>query len=187
MSAICAAVMPPSLRADVSACADTFVRPARDQGPTLLKLSDLLGIPLWVCDGSMITEDHKIEVSYIDGEAYEIAVRGHRIAVDQPPTIGGKDTAPTPTELLVGSLASCVAFYAGRYLTRHGYDRTGLSVSASYELATDRPARVSAIRIGVKVPTGLPEQRRPAFAAVIRACTVHTTLDNPPEVQIVMY
>jgi uncharacterized OsmC-like protein len=129
-------------------------------------------------------EQNRMEVSFIDGESYEIAVRGHRVRVDQPADAGGGDSAPTPTELLVASLASCVAFYAGRYLTRHGHARTGLTVSASYELATDRPARVSAIRISMKVPTDLPEERWPALAAVAKHCTVHNTLDNPPDVAV---
>jgi uncharacterized OsmC-like protein len=125
-----------------------------------------------------------IEVSFLDGEAYEIAVAGHRLIVDQPTESGGTDSAPTPTELFVASLASCVAFYAGRYLTRHGYNRTGLAVTASYDLAPDRPARVGAIRIAVKVPTELPEARWPALAAVAAHCTVHNTLRNPPDVHI---
>jgi len=132
----------------------------------------------------MATDENQMEISFLSGESYEIAVRGHRVLVDQPVEAGGDDTAPTPTELFVASLASCVAFYAGRYLTRHGCDRTGLAVSASFDLATDRPARVSAVRISVKVPTDLPPERWPALAAVVRHCTVHNTLHTPPEVSI---
>jgi putative redox protein len=128
--------------------------------------------------------DNRVGVGFISGESYEVMVRGHRLVVDQPVAAGGDDTAPTPTELFVASLASCVAFYAGRYLTRHGHDRTGLAVSASFDMAADRPARVGAIRIDVKVPTDLPESRRPAFAAVIEHCTVHNTLRQPPRVSI---
>ena len=125
-----------------------------------------------------------MEVSPLGGESYEIAVRGHRIVVDQPASEGGEDTAPTPTELFVGSLASCVAFYAGRYLSRHGYDRTGLTVTADSAMGEGRPARVGAIKITVKVPTDLPEGRHAAFLAVARACTVHNTLHVPPAVEI---
>lgn len=132
----------------------------------------------------MERELNQLQVSFITGESYEIAVRGHRIVVDQPVAAGGADTAPTPTELFVASLASCVAFYAGRYLTRHGYDRTGMTVSADFDLATDRPARVSIIRISIKVPTDLPEQRHAAFLAVASACTVHNTLHHAPEIVI---
>lgn len=128
--------------------------------------------------------DNQMEISFLGGESYEIAVRGHRVLVDQPADSGGGDTAPTPTELFVASLASCIAFYAGRYLTRHGYDRTGLTVAAGFDLATDRPARVSGVRISVKVPTDLPEERWPALTAVVQHCTVHNTLHNPPEVRI---
>lgn len=125
-----------------------------------------------------------MEVSPVCGESYEIAIRGHRIVVDQPLEHGGDDTAPTPTELFVAALASCVAFYAGRYLTRHGYDRTGLTVAADFVMGDGRPARVGAIRITVKVPTDLPAERRAAFLAVARGCTVHNTLHVPPSVEI---
>lgn len=132
----------------------------------------------------MAADETQMEIGFVAGEAYEITVRGHRIMVDQPAEAGGGDLAPTPTELFVASLASCIAFYAGRYLTRHGCDRTGLAVSATYDLATSRPARVSGMRIIVKVPTGLPHERWPALAAVVNRCTVHNTLHDPPEVSI---
>ena len=132
----------------------------------------------------MEREMNHLEVSFISGESYEIAVRGHQIVIDQPVAAGGKDAAPTPTELLIASLASCMAFYAGRYLTRHGYDRTGMTVSADFDLASDRPARVSTIRISIKVPTDLPEQRRAGFLAVASACTVHNTLHRAPDITI---
>ncbi len=125
-----------------------------------------------------------VDVEHLDGEAYEIGVRGHRVRVDQPADADGKDSAPTPTELFVGSLAACVAFYAGRYLTRHGHSRAGLAVHAEFEMATDRPARVAAIRIAVRVPDGFPADRRAALQAVAAHCTVHNTLTHPPEVTV---
>jgi putative redox protein len=125
-----------------------------------------------------------MDVRFVAGESYEITVRGHRIVVDQPAEAGGRDAAPTPTELFVASLASCVAFYAGRFLTRHGYSRDGLAVSAGYDMASDRPARVSGIRLTVRVPAGLPAGRRAALRAVASHCTVHNSLADPPPVTI---
>jgi uncharacterized OsmC-like protein len=126
----------------------------------------------------------QLDVRFVAGEAYEVAVRGHRVLVDQPAEAGGQDAAPTPTEIFVASLATCVAFYAGRYLTRHGYSRDGLAVSAGFEMASDRPARVSGIRLIVRVPASLPTGRWPAFRAVISHCTVHNSLASPPTVAI---
>ena len=125
-----------------------------------------------------------MDVRFVAGEAYEVAVRGHRLVVNQTADAGGQDSAPTPTELFVASLATCVAFYAGRYLTRHGYSRDGLAVSVGYDMASDRPARVSGIRLTVRVPAGLPPERWAALRAVVSHCTVHNSLASPPSVTI---
>jgi putative redox protein len=125
----------------------------------------------------------RITVRHVSGDAYAIAARGHSVLVDQPVADGGEDTAATPTELLVASLASCVAFYAGRYLTRHGLDRAGLAVAAEFTMATDRPARVASVRLHLSAPA-LPEGRRAALLAVASHCTVHNTLRQEPSVSI---
>lgn len=130
------------------------------------------------------SDAQRMDVRFVAGESYEVGVRGHRVLVDQPTGAGGQDAAPTPTELFVASLATCVAFYAGRYLTRHGYSRKGLVVSAGYEMAADRPARVSGIRLTVRIPPGLPPERWAALHAVVSHCTVHNSLAVPPAVTI---
>ncbi|HET8658474.1 MAG TPA: OsmC family protein [Micromonosporaceae bacterium] len=133
---------------------------------------------------AMPAPDESMEVRFRSGESYEVKVRGHGFAVDQPADAGGEDGAPTPTELFVASLATCVAFYAGRYLTRHGHSRDGLGVSVAYRMASDRPARVSDIVLTVRVPEGLPEARWPALQAVATHCTVHNSIVMPPAVRI---
>jgi len=123
-------------------------------------------------------------VRHVDGDAYAITARGHEVLTDQPVADGGSDAALTPTELLVASLASCVAFYAGRYLLRHGLDRAGLAVTAEFDMAAGRPARVGAIRLRITVPGGVPAQRTDALLAVASHCTVHNTLRQQPDVSI---
>jgi uncharacterized OsmC-like protein len=123
-------------------------------------------------------------VRYQGGERYEITVRDHTIDVDQPVDAGGSDAAPTPTELFVASLASCVGFYAGRYLTRHGLSREGLDVAATYRMAVDRPARVTDVQLTVRVPDAMPVDRWPALQAVVEHCTVHNSLTTPPVVRV---
>ena len=125
-----------------------------------------------------------VAVRHVDGDAYAITARGHEVLTDQPVADGGSDAAATPTELLVASLASCVAFYAGRYLLRHGLDRAGLAVTAEFDMAADRPARVGAVRLRITVPGGVPAQRTDALLAVASHCTVHNTLRQQPAVSI---
>ncbi len=125
-----------------------------------------------------------VSVHHVGGDAYAITVRGHAVLVDQPEADGGQDTGPTPTELLVASLASCVAFYVGRFLLRHGLDRSGLAVTAEFTMAPDRPARVGDVRLQISLPGGIPPQRRDALLAVASHCTVHNTLRQQPGISI---
>jgi uncharacterized OsmC-like protein len=130
------------------------------------------------------THRTEITVGFAGGEQYEIDIRGHRLLVDQPIDAGGADQAATPTELFVGSLAACIAYFAGRYLTRHGFERQGLRVEAAFTMATDRPARVATIQAVVHPPTGFPAERIPALLAVVNHCTVHKSLVNPPDIAV---
>ena len=126
----------------------------------------------------------QVDVAYVGGEQYEIDMRGHRVRVDQPVGAGGDDLAPTPVELFVASLAGCVAYHAGRYLARHGLDRRGLMVRAGFTMAVDWPARITSIRVEVHPPDGVPADRIAPLAAVVKGCTVHNTLDHPPQVMV---
>ena len=127
--------------------------------------------------------DETMLVRWRSGDRFDIAIRDHVITVDQPEEVGGEDAAPTPTELFVAGLVSCVAFYARRYLRRHGLDQEGLAVEASYRMGT-KPARVSDVDIRIHPPAGLPPERREALLAVAGHCTVHNSITTPPEISV---
>jgi uncharacterized OsmC-like protein len=121
----------------------------------------------------------------IAGDAYEVRVRGHILAVDQPVPDGGTDTAPTPAELLVTSLTACVAHHAGRFLERHGVSREGLRIDTEFRVTSDRRPRVDRIRLRVHAPA-LPAGRREALRAAVSHCTVKNTLEKTPQIDIVL-
>jgi putative redox protein len=127
--------------------------------------------------------NNTIRVDHKGGDLFEIAIRDHLVHVDQPIEAGGSDAAPTPTELFVASLASCVAFYARRYLVRHDLPTEGLSVDATFTMG-ERPARVAEVDVSIDLPRGVPEQRRAALLAVASHCTVHNSLEERPDVRI---
>ncbi len=116
------------------------------------------------------------------GDRLLMKVRGHSLLADQPAEDGGTDSAPTPTEIFIASLAGCVAFYAERFLGRHGLSTEGLKVTCAYEWA-EKPHRVGAIEVNVEAPS-LPAGKREAFERVIDHCTVHNTLRVPPDVRV---
>lgn len=129
--------------------------------------------------------ERALRVDHKGGDLFEIAIRQHVLHVDQPIGDGGSDAAPTPTEMFVASVASCVAFYVRRFLSRHHLPTDGLAVSALFTM-DERPARVGEIRLSIKIPDGVPEDRRAPLLAVASHCTVHNTLEHSPVVTIGM-
>src|SRR5674476_1078817 len=100
-------------------------------------------------------DGRSMRVEHRGDDKFDINIRGHVVRVDQPVKDGGEDTGPTPTELFIASLASCVAFYARRYLARHDLPTDGLAVEATFEMGS-RPARVAGIEVRLIVPEGVP-------------------------------
>ena len=129
----------------------------------------------------MSEEAATLTVRYLGGDRLGISVREHQLTADQPLDAGGGDTAPTPTELFLASLAGCVGFYAERYLRRHGLATEGLVVACDWSWARD-PLRVGAVEITVQAP-GLPPEREEAFRRVVEQCPIHNTLRQPPHVR----
>ena len=129
------------------------------------------------------TDAASVRVDYCDGDRFEIRIRDHVVTVDQPADVGGDDAGPTPTELFVAGLASCVAFYARRYLRRHKLDASGLQVETSYTMAS-KPARVSRVDLQIRLPLELPPERRDGLLAAAGHCTVHNSITTAPEITI---
>ncbi|QDQ09457.1 OsmC family protein [Streptomyces spectabilis] len=132
---------------------------------------------------SVPTAQH-VDVTHLSGQAYGVFIRDHELTVDQPFAAGGDDDGPTPVELFVSSLATCVAYYAGRYLQRHHLPYENLRVRCEFDMADDRPARVAAVRMRLVLPTRLTATERRALLAVVNHCTVHNTLRQPPDVSV---
>lgn len=124
-----------------------------------------------------------VDVTYAAGEAFTIDVRNHQLRVDQPRYLGA-DRAPTPIELFVASLASCVAYNAGRYLDRHAYERTGLTVRAEFLRADSTPDRVDSVRIRLTIPRAVPAELIPALRAAAFDSPVPHALARPPRLEL---
>jgi putative redox protein len=129
-------------------------------------------------------DDIKVHHHYDD--QFAVLVRDNLIHVDQPIEAGGGDAGPTPTELFVASLAACVAFYARRYLARHGLPADGLDVTATYTMSDRPPARVAGIAVRITPPAALPDHRRKALIAVAEHCAVHNSIMRTPDIRIDM-
>jgi len=125
-----------------------------------------------------------IQVDGIAGFAYLVSIGEHELVVDQPIEDGGEDLGPTPTDLFVAGLASCAAYYAGRFLARRGFTTESVKASCRYRISPERPARVESIEVALNLPGGLSDEVRAAALRAAEHCTVHNSLAQPPEVSI---
>ena len=126
----------------------------------------------------------RIVVRHEENDRFTIGIGGHTVTVDQPVAAGGDDAGPTPTELYVASLASCVGFYAARFLRRRGISTAGLEVDCSFAMSQGTPARVASIDLRVHVPAAILPARLKALQRVVEHCTVHNSMRTVPDVRI---
>lgn len=108
--------------------------------------------------------------------------RSFQIRADEPPQFHGDDTGPTPTELLLASLASCLGMavvHAGR---KRGVELPDLAVKVT---GTYQGPRFERIR--VEVASGLPpEELEEILERAVRSCYVSNTLRTPPDMEFVV-
>ena len=127
-----------------------------------------------------------ITVDGISGSAYRVTIGRHQVVVDQPLEAGGQDLGPTPTDLFVAGLASCTAYYAGKFLQRRDIPTEDVRVSCDYSMAQSRPSRVESIRLRLDLPAGLSDEERAATLRAADKCSVHHSLQNNPDVAITL-
>jgi putative redox protein len=83
----------------------------------------------------------------------------------------------SPFHLLAASLASCTAVAVESWASGVGLDATSLAIDVTWELAEERPARVTHIE-EVLVWPGLPPERVDTVKRVAELCAIHATLDR---------
>jgi putative redox protein len=125
----------------------------------------------------------KLNVTYRDGTRYDMTSGKHRIVTDQPIADGGQDAGMSPVELFVGSVASCVAYFVGRFCARHDIHREGLSVDAEWTMA-EGPHRVGQIDLAIHLPHRITPELREKLLKVAHGCTVHQSIAVAPNVSI---
>jgi len=91
----------------------------------------------------------------------------------------------SPVELFVGSLASCVAYFVGRYCTRHQIPCEGFTIDVDWSYS-EQPHRVGAVEITLNLPGDLTPEQQEKLLKVAHGCTVHQSLAVPPKVAIKM-
>lgn len=121
----------------------------------------------------------KIDVSFPGGVAVDATVRNHVIHTDQPaPT--GADSGPSPFDLFLASIATCMGFYALRFCQERSLSTEGLGLSLE-PLREDRGGPVTTIDVHLQLPENFPDKYVEALKRAVDHCAVKRHMMTPPE------
>ena len=122
-------------------------------------------------------------IEYAGGRKLIARHRGLQVLSDQPESGGGENTAMTPTELFIASLALCVGAFVVYFAQRHDIQLEGMKIETDYQMS-DNPRRVGAIQVRVHMPGPVSKRYQAALQRTAEHCVVHNTLHEPPDVVI---
>jgi len=127
----------------------------------------------------------KITTVYKGDMLFESKIGNHSLIIDVPDSMGGTDRGPTPPQVFVASLGSCIAAFVAHYCNNVGLDTTDMSVDVSFEKVED-PTRLTDVVVDVNLPNADTKGREKAILRVAGHCPVHETICTLEEVDIVI-
>jgi putative redox protein len=118
-----------------------------------------------------------------EGYAHEVEIEGgHSLLVDEPESAGGTDRGASPTRLLAGALASCIAITMEMYADRKEWDLLDVEVVVDMEYEKAVPVKFDVV---LRLPKSLTEEQLDRLKAIAERCPVHKALAHEREVTIV--
>jgi uncharacterized OsmC-like protein len=118
-----------------------------------------------------------VEARWLGGYRASVSTRHFTVDVDEPPSAGGTDAGPMPTEYLLISLASCFALAIGHVARRDGVELGPFSVTA--QGTYDGPC-LSDVELSVRFDGPAPAEIDELLVKARRVCYVSNTLARQP-------
>ncbi len=106
---------------------------------------------------------------------FESKLGNHSVIIDVPASMRGKDRGPTPPDLFVASLGSCVGAFVAQYCARAGIDASDMTVDVTFD-KLENPTRLTNLKVRVELPHGQCADRQAAIRRVAEHCPVHETI-----------
>jgi putative redox protein len=156
------------------------------------RLALLLFIPrvikYFFFDGDNPISERQIEmemtVDFPGGARVNAHFGSFTVETDQPKLHGGENSAPSPFELFLASLATCAGFYVLGYCKTRGIPSEGIQLIQKLERDADSKL-VKKLRIEIHLPPEFPSKYSSAVIKAAESCLVKKHLENPPVFEVV--
>lgn len=128
-----------------------------------------------------------VEITLRGDTRTTIKVRDHEWHIDEPEEDGGGDTAPTPGEMMLGALGSCMAITCKMYAARKGWDLQAVDVKVDYErfkgadyaVHDGAELYVHEVRKALTFHGDLDDKQRKRLYDIAGKCPIHRLLGSP--------
>lgn len=111
--------------------------------------------------------------------ATQLVVGHHHTVADEPVDLGGGDTGPSPTEILLSALGACTAITVRMYAERKQWPLDGVEVKLAY---AERGKEKTVISRQLELRGKLDAEQRERLLQVANACPVHKLLTGTVEI-----
>ena len=106
----------------------------------------------------------------------QLSRNSHAWIADEPAAAGGHDEAPSPGDMLAGSLAACKAITVRMYADRKTWPLESVEVEAQItDSSTDHPSIETVISLKGRK---LTEEQRERLVAIAGHCPMHKILEH---------
>ena len=127
--------------------------------------------------------EQRVEVELVEGARMVATVGEHKVNIDLPEKLGGADTAPTPTELLMAAIGACKLFYSYRFLSRRGTSTDGATATITWESSKKA---VEVARVSIDVPGGISPEHLDGCHKMAAACFVSTSIESDMKIELTL-
>ena len=143
------------------------------------------GLPEPLPQGEVLVEGGAV------GYTSLVQAGSHLLYADEPASVGGADTGPTPYDLLLAGLGACKSMTMRMYADRKGWplEATRVRLRHSRIHAEDcedcqtEKGRIDRIAVEVGVEGGLDEAQRTRLVEISERCPVHRTLKSEIDIR----
>lgn len=120
-----------------------------------------------------------IKVTFPGGKRVDAEYKSFLMKTDQPVYAGGEGTAPTPFDLFLGSIATCVGFYVLAFCQNRGYRMDQASV-AMRMFKKEEKKKIDKISFEIQLPPEFPDKYRKAIIKSVDSCAVKAHIVDAP-------